>query len=53
MVYQTPVALPLSIKENVLFGPKYYGVNKAAELNHIVEDCLRKTALWDEVKDPP
>lgn len=51
MVYQTPVALPLSIKENVLFGPKYYGVNKAAELNHIVEDCLRKTALWDEVKD--
>ncbi|NLB88051.1 MAG: phosphate ABC transporter ATP-binding protein [Syntrophomonadaceae bacterium] len=51
MVYQTPVALPLSIKENVLFGPKYYGMYKQAEMNSIVEDCLQKTALWDEVKD--
>lgn len=51
MVYQTPVALPLSIRENVLFGPKYYGVKARSEQDQIVESCLRKTALWDEVKD--
>lgn len=51
MVYQTPVALPLSIKENVLFGPKYYGVKNRAETDFIVEDSLHKAALWDEVKN--
>ena len=50
MVYQIPVALPLSIRENVLFGPRYYGVNKRSQLDNIVENCLRKVALWDEVK---
>lgn len=51
MVYQTPVALPLSTKENVLFGPRYYGGKSRAEMDAIVEDCLRQVALWDEVKD--
>jgi phosphate transport system ATP-binding protein len=51
MVYQTPVALPLSIMENVLFGPKYYGVKSRSELDAITEKCLRRVALWDEVKD--
>lgn len=51
MVYQTPVALPLSIRENVLFGPRYYGVKDRAQLDNIVESCLRKVALWDEIKD--
>ncbi|MDD3898941.1 MAG: ATP-binding cassette domain-containing protein [Syntrophomonadaceae bacterium] len=51
MVYQTPVALPLSIRENVLFGPRYYGVKQRSQLDNIVESCLRKVALWDEVKD--
>ncbi|HZJ85196.1 MAG TPA: phosphate ABC transporter ATP-binding protein [Syntrophomonadaceae bacterium] len=51
LVYQTPIALPFSIKENVLFGPKYYGEKKPANLNFILEDCLQKAALWDEVKD--
>lgn len=51
MVYQTPVALPLSIKENILFGPKYYRMNNRAEMDSIVEDCLHKAALWDKVKD--
>lgn len=51
MVYQTPVALPLSIKENVLFGPRYYGVKSRPEREAIVENCLRQVALWDEVKD--
>lgn len=51
MVYQTPVALPLSIKENILFGPRYYGVKKRSEQEQIVEECLRRVALWEEVKD--
>lgn len=50
MVYQTPLALPLSIKENVLFGPRYYGVNSRSEAEALVENCLRQAALWDEVK---
>jgi phosphate transport system ATP-binding protein len=51
MVYQTPVALPLGIKENILFGPRYYGVKNRTELDYIVEKCLRQAALWDEAKD--
>ena len=51
MVYQTPVVLPMSIKENVLFGPRYYGAQGRLQMDAIVEDCLRKVALWDEVKD--
>jgi phosphate transport system ATP-binding protein len=51
MVYQTPVALPLSIKENVLFGPRYYGIKSRAEMEAIVENCLGRVALWEEVKD--
>lgn len=51
MVYQTPVALPLSIRENVLFAPRYYGVKQRSQLVNIAESCLRKVALWDEVKD--
>ncbi|MDD3269725.1 MAG: phosphate ABC transporter ATP-binding protein [Syntrophomonadaceae bacterium] len=51
MVYQIPLALPLSIRENVLFGPRYHGIREQSRLDYIVEDCLRKVALWDEVKD--
>jgi phosphate transport system ATP-binding protein len=51
MVYQTPVALPLSIEENVAFGPRYYGVKNRPERKAIVENCLHQVALWDEVKD--
>jgi len=51
MVYQTPVALPLSIMENVLFGPRYFGVKNRSDLEAITERCLRRVALWDEVKD--
>ena len=51
MVYQIPVALPLSIRANVLFGPKYYGVKRHSDLEAITEKCLRQVALWDEVKD--
>jgi phosphate transport system ATP-binding protein len=37
--------------ENVLFGPKYYGVKSRSDLDAITEKCLRRVALWDEVKD--
>lgn len=51
LVYQTPVALPFSIKENITFAPKYYGIKDRSKLDYIVEDSLQKVALWDEVKD--
>ncbi len=51
LVYQTPVALPLSIRENVLFGPRYYGERNRDKLATITENCLTQAALWDEVKD--
>lgn len=51
MVSPLPVGLPLSIKDNVTFAPRMAGCNNQDELDGIVEDCLRKAALWDEVKD--
>ena len=51
MVFQKPNPFPMSIYENIVFGPKQHGVNKKAELNILVEECLHKAALWDEVKD--
>ena len=51
MVLQKPVALPLSIRENILFGPKYYGMNNKAELERVVTATLTQVGLWNEVKD--
>ncbi|NLV16150.1 MAG: phosphate ABC transporter ATP-binding protein [Syntrophomonadaceae bacterium] len=51
MVYQTPAVLPLSIRENVLFGPRYYGEKGRSRLDSIVEKQLTRVALWEEVKD--
>ena len=51
MVSPLPVGLPMSIKENVTYAPRMAGCKDPAELNVIMEDCLRKAALWDEVKD--
>jgi phosphate transport system ATP-binding protein len=51
MVLQTPVALPLSIKENVIFGTRYYGGKSKFQLDEIVEKCLKQAGLWSEVKD--
>ena len=51
MVMQKPLALPVSIKENVLFGPRYYGVKGKAELDELLEGTLEKVGLWKEVKD--
>ena len=51
VVFPLPVGLPMSIYENVAFAPKLSGVKKKAELDEIVERCLTRAALWDEVKD--
>ena len=51
VVFPLPVGLPMSIYENVAFAPKLAGIKKKAELAEIVERCLIRAALWDEVKD--
>ena len=51
MVFPLPVGLPLSIYDNVAYAPRMAGGYKKAELDELVERCLRQAALWDEVKD--
>jgi len=51
MVFPLPVGLPLSVYDNVAYAPRMAGGGKRAELDELVERCLRQAALWDEVKD--
>jgi phosphate transport system ATP-binding protein len=51
MVFQKPNPFPMSVFENVTFGPKRHGISNRAELEEIVEKSLCQAALWDEVKD--
>lgn len=52
MVFQKPNPFPLSIYDNVSFGPKIHKMAKSrSEMDQIVKDCLQKASLWDEVKD--
>jgi len=51
VVFPLPVGLPLSVYDNVALAPRLAGQNNRAELDVIVERCLRRAALWDEVKD--
>jgi len=51
MVAPLPVGLPLTIYDNVAFAPRSAGLRRKADLDPIVERCLRHAALWDEVKD--
>jgi phosphate transport system ATP-binding protein len=51
VVFPLPVGLPLSIYDNVALAPRLAGKRKKADLDPIVERCLRRAALWDEVKD--
>ena len=51
VVFPLPVGLPLTIYENVALSPRLSGVSDKAELDVIVERCLTRAALWDEVKD--
>ena len=51
MVFQKPNPFPISVFENIAFGPRRHGKNNRSELEDIVERSLRQSALWDEVKD--
>jgi len=51
MVFQKPNPFPMSIFDNVAYGPKMQGIRDKAALNEIVERSLKQAALWDEVKD--
>jgi len=51
MVFQKPNPFPMSIYENVAYGPRTHGAKQKSELDEIVEQSLRAAAMWDEVKD--
>lgn len=51
VVFPLPVGLPLTIYENVALSPRLRGIREKKQLDEIVERCLRRAALWDEVKD--
>lgn len=51
MVFQKPNPFPMSIYDNITYGPRTHGVKKKSILDEIVEKSLRSAAIWDEVKD--
>ena len=51
MVFQRPNPFPMSIYDNVAYGPRTHGIRGRARLDDIVEQSLRRSAIWDEVKD--
>ena len=51
MVFQKPNPFPMSIYDNVAYGPRVHGMKKKTDLDDRVESALRSAALWDEVKD--
>jgi phosphate transport system ATP-binding protein len=51
MVFQKPNPFPMSIFENVAYGPRRHGMSSRGDLEEVVENSLRHAALWDEVKD--
>ena len=51
MVFQKPNPFPMSIYDNVAYGPRTHGITNKIQLDEIVEDALRDAAIWDEVKD--
>lgn len=51
MVFQKPNPFPMSVFDNVAYGPRTHGVRSKLRLNEIVEESLRAAAIWDELKD--
>jgi phosphate transport system ATP-binding protein len=51
MVFQKPNPFPMSVYDNIAFGPRTHGVHSRVKLDLIVEKSLREAALWDEIKD--
>ena len=51
MVFQKPNPFPMSIYDNIAYGPRIHGIKSKVKLDEIVEDSLRKAGIWDECKD--
>ncbi len=51
MVFQKPNPFPMSIYDNIAYGPRIHGIKSKVKLDEIVEDSLRKAVIWDECKD--
>lgn len=51
MVFQKPNPFPMSVYDNIAYGPRTHGIRNKAKLDEIVETSLRKAAIWEEVKD--
>lgn len=51
MVFQQPNPFPMSIYDNIAYGPRIHGIKAKDQLDQIVEESLKQAALWDEVKD--
>lgn len=51
MVFQKPNPFPMSVYDNIAYGPRVHGIKSKAQLDQIVEESLQSAALWDEVKD--
>ena len=51
MVFQKPNPFPMSVYDNIAYGPRTHGIRKKAQLDEIVERSLRQAAIWDELKD--
>lgn len=51
MVFQKPNPFPMSVYDNIAYGPRTHGIHSKSKLDEIVEDSLRKAAIWEETKD--
>jgi len=51
MIFATPTPLPMSIYDNLVYGPKLHGISNKQNLSELVEESLKAASLWDEVKD--
>ena len=51
MVFQKPNPFPMSVYDNIAYGPRTHGVRRKAKLDEVVETSLKQAAIWDEVKD--
>ena len=51
MVFQKPNPFPMSIYDNIAYGPRTHGIRRKADLDEMIEKSLRQASIWDEVKD--
>ena len=51
MVFQNPNPFPMSVYDNIAYGPRTHGIKKREQLDAIVEKSLKQAAIWDELKD--